>query len=81
MPFFVYIIYSEKFDVYYKGFTENIEKRLEFHNTDKSKYTSAKGPWKLVYHEEFGTRSEAMKREKQLKKQNRNYLQWLINGA
>jgi putative endonuclease len=81
MPFYVYIIYSEKFDVYYKGFSEDLDKRLEFHNTDKSKYTSGKGPWKLVYHESFDTRTEAMRREKQLKKQNRNYLLWLINGA
>ena len=65
MPFFVYIIYSEKFDVYYKGFTEDLNSRLEFHNTNKSKYTSGKGPWKLMYHEKFDSRSEAMKREKQ----------------
>jgi putative endonuclease len=67
--------------VYYKGFTEDLEKRLVFHNADKSKYTSGKGPWNLVYHEEYKTRSEAMKREKQLKKQNRKYLHWLISGA
>lgn len=58
-----------------------MEKRLEFHNTDKSKYTSGKGPWVLVYQEEYETRSEAMKREKQLKRQNRKYLEWLINGG
>ena len=81
MSYIVYIIYSLKCDVYYKGHTENIKQRLESHNTDKSKYTSGKGPWELVYHEVFVTRSEAIKREKQLKRQNRKYLEWLINGV
>ncbi len=81
MPFVVYIIYSSKHDVYYKGYTENIEKRLEFHNTDKSKYTAGKGPWVLVYQEKFDSKSDALKREKQLKKQNRKYIDWLINHS
>jgi putative endonuclease len=80
MPFITYIIYSSSFDVFYKGHTEDIEKRLEYHNTNQSKYTSGKGPWKLVYQEIFKARSEAMRREKQLKKQNRKYIEWLIKG-
>ncbi|MFN9354261.1 MAG: GIY-YIG nuclease family protein, partial [Chitinophagales bacterium] len=30
--FYVYIIYSASGDVYYKGYTENIDKRLAEHN-------------------------------------------------
>lgn len=53
-------------------------KRLEAHNLGMSIYTRGKGPWKLVYIEEFSTRTEALKREKMLKRQNRRYIEWLI---
>ncbi|MBK8875010.1 MAG: GIY-YIG nuclease family protein [Bacteroidetes bacterium] len=43
--FFVYIIYSSSYDVFYKGFTDNPEKRLWEHNNDLSRYTKGKGPW------------------------------------
>lgn len=49
MDYFVYIIFSEKNDVFYKGFSENPYERLVEHNENKSQYTSGKGPWKLVY--------------------------------
>ncbi len=75
---FVYIIYSETFGIYYKGETSDISARLSAHNQNKSNYTANKGPWKLVYLEKLSTRSEALKREKMLKKQNRKYIEWLI---
>jgi hypothetical protein len=40
MPFYVYIIRSLKDNSYYKGFTENYERRLEEHNQGLSKYTA-----------------------------------------
>ncbi len=55
--------------------------RLEFHNTGKSTYTSKKLPWKLVYFEKFDDKSEAIKREKFLKKQrNKDFYLRLINS-
>lgn len=65
--FFVYILQSEKSGKYYTGHTNNIDVRLNEHNSNLSFSTKNKGPWKLVYAEEFATRSEAMKREKFLK--------------
>jgi putative endonuclease len=79
MPHFTYIVYSPSFDIYYKGETADIETRLNFHNSNLSRYTKNKGPWLLVYLEEFATRTDALKREKMLKKQNRRYIEWLIN--
>ena len=76
---YVYILYSEKFDVYYKGETTDMEQRLAAHNDNLSSYTKGKGPWKLVYMEIMPDRSAALKREKMLKKQNRNYITWLIS--
>ncbi len=76
--FYVYIIYSAVKDVYYKGFTTDLEKRLLKHNSDESNYTSSVSDWVLVYSKEFGTKTEALKEEKRLKKLNRLSIENLI---
>jgi putative endonuclease len=43
-------------------------------------FTAGKGPWKLVYQEKFETKTEALKKEKMLKRQNRKYIEWLIDS-
>jgi len=67
MPFFVYIIQSQKDNSFYIGQTNNIQDRLSRHNQGRSQYTKPKRPWKLLYSEEFETRSEAVKREVEFK--------------
>jgi putative endonuclease len=67
-----------KLGVYYKGYTSYPLLRLEEHNQDKSRYTSGKGPWQMVYLEKVQDKRAALIREKQLKRANLNYLQWLI---
>jgi putative endonuclease len=52
---------------FYVGHTDNLDQRLYFHNTGQSHYTARKGPWALVHSEEFPTRSEAARREAQIK--------------
>jgi len=66
--FYVYILQSEKSGRYYTGFTDDIERRLQEHNNGENPSTHNKGPWKLVYQEPFPTRSEAMKRENEIKR-------------
>jgi len=44
----VYIICNPQ-KIYYKGFTSDVLRRLEEHNSSIGKYTSEKGPWTLVY--------------------------------
>jgi putative endonuclease len=68
MLFYFYIIYSETNHLYYKGFTECIENRLATQNSNKSRYTARKGPWVIVYLERLRSKSEALIREKTLKK-------------
>lgn len=52
----------------YSGYTTDLEKRLETHNSGMgAKYTRARLPVKLVYFEEFEDKKEAMKREWQFK--------------
>ncbi|MDA3880621.1 MAG: GIY-YIG nuclease family protein [Prolixibacteraceae bacterium] len=41
----VYILYSEKIDQYYTGYTNNIDRRLSEHNRRKGKYTDRGIPW------------------------------------
>jgi putative endonuclease len=64
MKYYVYVLYSEVSKSYYIGQTNNIERRIIEHNTRIKKYTSNKGPWILMFKEEFLTRSQAMKIEK-----------------
>ncbi|MCA1758517.1 MAG: GIY-YIG nuclease family protein [Bacteroidales bacterium] len=81
MKFTVYILESEFDESFYIGYSSNLEQRLQYHNSGKSRYTSKKMPWKLVHTENFETRSEALKREKFLKKQrNREFYKRLINN-
>ena len=78
MSYFVYIIQSEVDNTYYKGYTQNPEYRLFEHNNGKSRYTSNKTPWRLVYLEGCQTKKEAIIREKQIKRFNSQYLKKLI---
>lgn len=56
-------------DTYYTGYTTDLKKRIETHNEKKgAKYTRGRTPVALVYYEEFETKSEALKREAQIKK-------------
>ena len=80
MIFFVYIIYSKKLDVYYKGFTTNIEQRLIDHLEGKSNFTSKTDDWIMVYNKSFETKKDALIEEKRLKKLNRISLERIING-
>ena len=65
-----YLLYSPSFDKIYIDQTEDIKRRLSEHNNGLlSKYTKRYIPWEIIYKEEFESRSEAMKREKELKSQ------------
>ncbi|MFC1656018.1 GIY-YIG nuclease family protein [Patescibacteria group bacterium] len=56
-------------DSLYAGYTTDLEEREAKHNEGKgARYTRMRRPVKIVYHEEFKTKSEAMKREYQLKR-------------
>lgn len=56
----------------YTGWTTDLDKRLEVHNTGKgAKYTKARLPVTLVYYEQFPTKAEAMKREAEIKRLSR----------
>lgn len=66
--FLVYILYSERFNENYTGFTSNLIERFKAHN-----YLGTKGyilkfrSWKVIHLDFFTSKLEAIKREKYLK--------------
>jgi len=62
--FYTYILYSEKIEKLYFGFTENVGARLKRHNSESQQSTVAGVPWKLLYFSEHENASLAKKEEK-----------------
>ena len=78
MEFFVYILYSVSRDKYYIGHTEDVSRRIQEHRIRKN---LGADDWELLYKESFPTRSEAMKREREIKqKKKRSYILQLITS-
>ena len=70
MAYFVYMIITKHKDkwISYVGYTNNITKRLNLHNTSKgAKFTKGKF-WKIIYFEKYSNKVDAMKNEYKLKK-------------
>lgn len=76
--YFIYILASKKNGTLYIGVTNSIERRIEEHKDklDPNCFTAKYDVNLLVYFETFQYIDDAIKREKQLKKWNR---QWKIN--
>jgi putative endonuclease len=54
---------------FYTGYTKDIDKRTMQHQNGKgARYTKAHKPQKVAYVEFFDSRSQAMKREREIKK-------------
>tara|TARA_B100000925_G_C21955683_1_gene451078 strand:+ start:64 stop:303 length:240 start_codon:yes stop_codon:yes gene_type:complete len=54
--------------VSYVGYTNNLNKRIDFHNSGKgAKFTRGR-KWKLIYKRKYTSKIEAMKNEFKLKK-------------
>jgi putative endonuclease len=64
--YFVYILKNE-FGWTYVGQTNNLEDRLRRHNSGLVRSTKSRIPLKIVHQEIFETRSQSMKKEKDLK--------------
>ncbi len=65
--FFVYIIKSTKKDWYYVGSTNDLDRRLNEHNTGKTRSTKPFLPFELVYTKEFANERDARFYERKLK--------------
>lgn len=76
---YVYIVECSD-GTFYTGWTNDLQKRIDMHSKGiGAKYTRGRGPVKLVYHEMFDLKKDAMKREYQIKKLTRQEKILLIN--
>ncbi|MFA9377096.1 MAG: GIY-YIG nuclease family protein [Lachnotalea sp.] len=65
----------------YTGWTNNLEKRIEAHNSKKgAKYTKSRIPVVLEYYETFESKEEAMRREYMIKRWPRKKKEELISS-
>ena len=65
--FFTYIIYSKSRDLFYKGSTNNVDKRLKRHNSGYETFTSKGIPWVLIWFTSKESKAEAYQLELKLK--------------
>jgi putative endonuclease len=82
MAHFVYILEcSDK--TLYTGYTNNLEKRIQAHNTSKAgaRYTKSRRPVVLRYFEKFKTVGKALQREYNVKQLSRIQKMALVKKA
>ena len=80
MPYYLYILRCGD-DTLYTGITTDVEKRLALHQSGKgAKYTRGRGPLAVVYREECGDKSAALRRELEIKALTRREKLALIEG-
>jgi putative endonuclease len=67
---YLYILYSPKFNRYYKGTSDDPKNRLIQHNTaiKPSAYTAMTNDWELVFELKCDSKAQALKIERYLKK-------------
>jgi putative endonuclease len=65
--FYVYILQSIKDGQIYIGYSNNLRRRIEEHNSGKNKSTKYRKPFKLVYYEAYQSQVDAKNRETNLK--------------
>ena len=76
----VYIL-ENKQGLLYKGYTADLQSRLVGHKSGKNPWTRSRGPWKLVYQEEFNNKKDAILREKFFKSgKGREYLKSVLSN-
>lgn len=81
MTFYVYILQSEKDGSFYKGFSIHPAERLIQHNNGETQSTRHLVPWKLVYVELVSSKKDAIIRERNLKKADRERILALIGSS
>jgi predicted GIY-YIG superfamily endonuclease len=81
MAFFVYILRCAD-DSYYTGQTDNLERRINEHQTGaiSSCYTFKRRPVELVFSQDFPTREQALASEQQIKGWSRKKKEAMMRG-
>lgn len=67
LPYCVYVLFSEKDWLLYIGYSSDLEKRIEKHNSGGCKSTAPRRPLKLIFAEYYLFQPDAMRREEYFK--------------
>ncbi len=79
--YFVYILRSGKNGHHYVGSAEDLNVRLKRHNAGEVRSTKSGRPWEMIHTETFASRSEAVRREREIKSyKGGNKFKMLIGG-
>ncbi len=73
--YYIYLIRSKRDNSVYIGYTNDLIRRLEEHNTGKSKSTKNKAPFDLIYYEAYRAKADTRYREDNLKRFAQAYTQ------
>jgi putative endonuclease len=65
--FYTYILQSKKDKKLYIGYTNDLRKRVQEHNSGKNESTKFRRPLELIYYEAYRSEKDARKREENLK--------------
>ena len=77
----LYILQSLRTGAFYIGSTSDLHRRLAEHERQHTPSTRRRGPWKLVYQQEFADLLQARRRERQIKSwKSHRTVQELIEG-
>lgn len=61
MAYYSYVIYNLEHQKFHFGVCTNLEKTEKAHNQGLIKETSDISPWKIVFHEEFVNKEQAIR--------------------
>lgn len=67
MQYYVYALQSMKDQDLYIGITNNLERRIQEHNSGQNKSTKSRTPFRLIHQEKCASRIDARNREKYFK--------------
>jgi putative endonuclease len=65
--FYVYILKSLKDGKFYIGFSADLRRRLQEHQSGRSKSTKSRLPLELLYYEAHASKRDALRREEYFK--------------
>ncbi len=80
--FYTYILRSAATGRFYVGHTANLLKRIAQHNNNRTHSLKNRGPWQLVHSEEFSTRAQVARRERQIKRmKSHHWIEQLVRAS
>ena len=65
--YYVYVLSSQAEKYWYTGYTNNLKRRVNEHNSGNTQSTRYRGPFTLIYYEACLNEDDARAREKYLK--------------